>query len=193
MWYDVALGGRQDGEWEVGLVLSVFVPDLYVPSVYAVDAERLARRGIRGIVTDLDNTLVAWNEPEAPDRLVHWLDDLRRSGFRVCIVSNNKEVRVRPFAEALDIPAVFEAGKPRNRAFRRALDLLGTSPRETAVIGDQIFTDIAGGNRMGMYTILVVPISDKEWVGTRLMRILERQIMRYVTRKLKNRPEGDGL
>lgn len=173
-------------------VLRILVPDQYVPSIFAVDPESLYAKGIRGVMTDLDNTLVAWNEPQAPDRLVHWLDGLRRRGLRVCIVSNNKEVRVRPFAEALSIPAVYEAGKPRTRAFRQALDILGTLPSQTAMIGDQLFTDIAGGNRMGMYTILVVPISKKEWVGTRIMRIVERRVLRFVTRKLEHTPEGDG-
>ncbi|MDI3257360.1 MAG: YqeG family HAD IIIA-type phosphatase [Kyrpidia sp.] len=173
-------------------MLRILVPDLYVPSIYAVNAETLVEKGIRGIVTDLDNTLVAWNEPEAPDKLVHWLDGLREQGLRVCIVSNNKEVRVRPFAERLAIPAVYEAGKPRIRAFMRALEIMRTHPGETAMIGDQLFTDIAGGNRMGMYTILVVPISDKEWVGTRMMRLLERQLLRRVAPPLTRAPEGDG-
>ncbi|ATY85231.1 YqeG family HAD IIIA-type phosphatase [Kyrpidia spormannii] len=172
-------------------VLRLFVPDVYVPSIYAVNAEALVRKGLLGVVTDLDNTLVAWNEPQAPDKLVHWLDDLRDRGLKVCIVSNNKEVRVRPFAEQLNIPALYEAGKPRMRAFMKALEITGTHPRQTAMIGDQLFTDIAGGNRMGMYTILVVPISDKEWVGTRVMRLVERRVLRFIAPSLHRISEGE--
>jgi len=97
--------------------------------------------------------------------------------------SNNSQDRVQKFAEAFGVPAISKAIKPRRGAFRIACDSLGVTPGETAVVGDQVFTDVLGGNRLGVYTILVVPVSEKEFFGTKIMRMMER----FVLRKLKMR------
>lgn len=153
------------------------------PSVFAVDLERLRERGIRAIIVDLDNTLVAWRHPRPTAAVHEWLARARAAGFKVCILSNGGARRVEAFAGECGIPCVGAAGKPRRRAFRAALACLGTQPRETAVVGDQIFTDVLGGNRMGLYTILVRPVCPREFVGTRIVRRVERWVLGYLRRR----------
>jgi len=158
-------------------------PDLYVKSVFHIDVDDLQRRGIRAIITDLDNTLVAWDDPLPNQRLLTWLKGVQSKGFSVFIVSNNSQERVRKFAEAFGVPAISKAVKPRRGAFRAACEFLGVEPEQAAVIGDQVFTDVLGGNRLGLYTILVVPVSGKEFFGTKIVRTMER----FVLRRLKMR------
>lgn len=158
-------------------------PAEYRESILKIDLDRLKARGIRAIMMDLDNTLVRWNHPEPPEGLLQWLERVRQAGLMPCIVSNNKGPRVRTFAERIGVPFVSQAGKPRRRGFREAMAKLGVSPQETAVVGDQIFTDVLGGNRSGAHTILVVPIDRHEFIGTRLVRIVERMVLRYLNRK----------
>lgn len=160
------------------------VPSLFVESVYEIDLEQLKSRGVRGILTDLDNTLVRWDEPDATPKILQWLDHVRDTyGIKVCIVSNNNHSRVERFAKPLNIPFVASAKKPSNLPFRRGLDVLGTKPEETVVIGDQLFTDVLGGNRMGLYTILVAPVGEKEFIGTKVLRAMERVAFSYLRKR----------
>ncbi|HEU4962680.1 MAG TPA: YqeG family HAD IIIA-type phosphatase [Bacilli bacterium] len=151
------------------------IPSLHVESVYDIDLKALQKQGIKGIITDLDNTLVGWDVPDATPKLVQWLDEVRDTyGIKVVIVSNNNSARVERFARPLNIPFLAPARKPKRSPFEKGLQILGTKPEETVVIGDQLFTDVLGGNRMGLYTILVVPIADKEFIGTKVLRMMER-------------------
>jgi HAD superfamily phosphatase (TIGR01668 family) len=157
-------------------------PHKHLNSIYELDTAELRSMGIRGIIADMDNTLVPWNDRAVRPRLASWLARLKKEGFRLCIVSNNSRERGGQLACELGIPAVWYAVKPRRRAFRRALHIMELTSQETAVIGDQIFTDVLGGNRLGLYTILVTPISDKEFIWTRLIRKLERMVLRCLER-----------
>jgi HAD superfamily phosphatase (TIGR01668 family) len=152
-------------------------PRQHLNNIFELDPEALKAKGIKGIITDMDNTLVPWDDRTVYPRLKEWLASLREQGFRLCIVSNSTPDRGSRLAEELGIPAIWHAVKPRRRSFRRALEILELSPQEVAVIGDQIFTDVLGGNRLGLYTILVTPISDKEFIWTRFMRKLERLVL----------------
>jgi hypothetical protein len=152
-------------------------PRLYVSSVYAINLERLKARGIVGLVVDLDNTLVAWNNDRASHELDRWVQRVKADGFRICLVSNNFPARVRRFGEWLGVPSVPNAAKPRRRAFLQAMRLLDTDPATTAVIGDQVFTDVLGGNRLHCYTILVLPLTEREYWTTRLVRRVERLVL----------------
>lgn len=157
------------------MIFERLLPNMRVNTVYDINLDELHAQGIRGIITDLDNTLVGAKEPLATPELVKWLDYVRSRGFRVVIVSNNNEVRVGKFATPLQIPFIHAARKPAAKAFRRALDVLGLSAGQTVVIGDQMMTDVLGGNRMGLYTILVTAISPAdEGVMTRVNRFFER-------------------
>lgn len=156
----------------------LLTPDLVASSIYAIRWDDLRARGVRGLILDLDNTLARRDQPLPDEALRCWLDQARQQGFAVCILSNNLEHRVQLFARACGVPAVHSATKPRRRAFRRALQTIGLEPSQAAVIGDQIFTDVLGGNRLGMVTVLVTPLPGREFIGTRLVRLVERWVLR---------------
>lgn len=163
-------------------VLRYLAPRMYCNSLAEVSADYLRRIGIRGVILDLDNTLVPWSESRtrAPER--EWVADCRRQGLRLCILSNtHRMARLRALASELGIPHI-RGGKPSRRGFRTAMTLLGTSPDETAVIGDQLFTDVLGGNRAGLYTVLVRRMSDREFIGTYLSRAAERLVFFLLNR-----------
>lgn len=162
--------------------LRFFKPKMYVQSITNISFELLKSRGTKGIILDLDNTLAPWGSEELLPESINWLAGAKKEGFKACLVSNNKGGRIARFAKSLEIPFIERATKPRQRAFLRAMQVMQTSPGETVVIGDQVFTDVLGGNRLGLYTILVVPISSREFFGTRLIRIPERVILRTVVR-----------
>lgn len=155
-------------------------PDLYVELINRISLTDLHQRGVRGLVVDLDNTITEWNQDTVPLEITRWLATVPTFGMRICLVSNNGERRVCKLANALGVGCVFKAGKPRRRAFRQAMNLMGTGLDDTAVIGDQIFTDVLGGKRMGLFTILVAPLNRREFLGTRLVRQVERLILRQL-------------
>jgi len=152
-------------------------PDLHLNNIFDIDADHLQSLGIKGIITDMDNTLVPWSDRTVYPRLADFFTSLKKKGFKLFIVSNNSRDRGGQLARELDIPAIWYAVKPRRGAFRKALHEMNLSPEQVAVVGDQIFTDVLGGNRLGLYTIHVNPISEKEFVTTKLMRMLERFIL----------------
>ncbi|MDA8234970.1 MAG: YqeG family HAD IIIA-type phosphatase [Clostridia bacterium] len=159
-------------------MVSLLFPDWHVSSIASIDPVELQKRGIKGIVFDLDNTIITWGSRSFSPQVMEWFSHLKKMGFHLCILSNNTSGRVRGLARVLGVPAIPRAVKPRKKAFKKALRILGTSPEETAVIGDQIFTDILGGNRLGLYTILVFPMSRKEFIGTKMVRKLERFVLK---------------
>lgn len=131
--------------------------------------------GVRGVIFDLDNTLVEWSETDAPPDVLTWVAGLRESGIAACIVSNSgRRHHVESAAERMDIPWTMRAKKPLAAGLRRGMSMMGTSPETTAIIGDQLFTDILGGNSLGLRTFLVDPMSKREAVTSRLQRPLER-------------------
>jgi HAD superfamily phosphatase (TIGR01668 family) len=140
--------------------------------------------GVRGIITDLDNTLVGAKHPQATPELTNWLRKVAAMGFQIVIVSNNSELRVSRFSDPLSIPYISSAKKPGNSAFRRALGMMKLNPEQVVVVGDQMLTDVLGGNRLGLHTILVVPISPKdEGFFTRINRRIERYAVSWMRRK----------
>lgn len=156
-----------------------FLPKLRVNNVFDIDLQSLYDQGYRGIITDLDNTLVGAKAPLATPELVEWFEKVKKAGFKLVIVSNNNLDRVSVFATPLNIEYVYKARKPAGSAFRKAMDMMGLRPEETIVVGDQLMTDIFGGNRQGLFTVLVLPISvADEGFGTRINRRLER-IVKY--------------
>lgn len=161
--------------------MKLLLPRLYVDSLLEITPEFLQHKGIKALILDLDNTLIACGEEKADPRVVAWLNRLREAGFKLCIVSNNTQEKGEELARCLGIPGVFRAVKPRGKSFRKALALLGTSPRETAMVGDQLFTDVLGGNRMGLYTILVPPLGGPDFILTRLItRRIERLFLPFI-------------
>lgn len=165
-----------------GLFLSILYPTARLERVTAITREFLEERGLRGLILDVDNTLTTHNNPDVDPPVLHWLSQRRDDGIAMIILSNNSPERVKPFAEALKLPFVANALKPRLTGYQQAIRRLGLPPAQIAAVGDQIFTDIAGGNRCGLYTILVEPFDTNENVFIRLKRAVQRRVLRRYER-----------
>ncbi len=158
---------------------SLLRPTRLVEAVWKIDLDWLAGRGIRGLIVDLDNTLVDWNDTRVRPEVRAWLERARGRGLAICVASNAiRGGRVGRLARELGLKAVVHAGKPFPAAFRRAMAALGTEANSSCAIGDQLFTDMLGANWLGMTTILVEPLSRRESPHTRLIRLLERAMRR---------------
>lgn len=164
-------------------MLKFFLPDEHVKSILDISPEQLAERGIKGIITDLDNTLVEWNRPNATPQLIKWVENMRENNILVTIVSNNNQNRVKSFSDPLQIPYIFQARKPMGRAFLKAISQMNIKKEETVVIGDQLLTDVFGGNRNGFHTILVVPVAQTDGIYTKLNRFIERRLLNWFKKK----------
>ncbi len=152
-------------------------PDYYINRVTGLTLPFLRRKGIRGLVLDVDNTLTTHDNPTPWPDIAAWLDTMRQGGIGMVIVSNNSDNRVRPFAELLGLDYVADGQKPRLAGMRRAARRLGLSPAEIAVVGDQIFTDILGGNRFGALTVMVAPLGPETVPFIKFKRVLERGVL----------------
>ncbi|NMB20694.1 MAG: YqeG family HAD IIIA-type phosphatase [Firmicutes bacterium] len=159
------------------------VPDVICESVFAIDLDKLKKKRILGLLVDIDNTLVPWGKPEIEEAFVAWVKRVKEEGFKICLVSNAKKERAQKIATSLGIPAVGLALKPLGRSFRRGMSLLNLAPDEVAVVGDQLFTDVLGGNRLGIHTILINPISKNELDTTKWMRRLEHRILETMVKR----------
>ncbi len=162
-----------------------FYPEEYVDSSYTIDYGALYEKGIRGIIYDIDNTLVEHGKP-ATERAVKLFEKLRAIGFDTCLISNNKEPRVKPFAEAVGSKYVYDAHKPSRTSYIKAMELMGTDTGNTYFIGDQLFTDVYGANRAGIPSILVKPIHPKEEIQIVLKRKLEKIVLFFYKRRRKD-------
>ena len=161
-------------------MFKILRPKVYINSVYNIDLKKLKKvKNIKGIIVDLDNTLVAWGENEVSQKIIDWVKEAKKIGLKICIVSNTNSKRVAEFAKIFNIPYHSKYFKPFSIAFNNGLKILDTKKSETVVIGDQIFTDIWGGNRLKLLTILVTPIVKKDSVGTFLHRNLEKIIISF--------------
>jgi len=158
-------------------------PNRMVNSLYDIEVYALQHLGIRGIIFDLDNTIVPWDQQEMSPEIIQWLQALVCQGFQLCLVSNNMGNRVEGIAALLGIPFVSKAYKPTNAGFLQAIKRMELNRKEVAVVGDQLFTDILGGNRLGLYTIWVKPLSKQEFIGTKITRQLEKLTLRVLRRK----------
>lgn len=167
------------------LVLNRFIPNEYVKSIFEIHPQVLKSQGIKGIITDLDNTLVPWNIKEPTDEIRNWIDEMEDNGIQVTVISNNNQMRVKTFSEPIEVPYVANARKPLGRSFKQATKEMNLKREEVVVIGDQLLTDILGGNRAGYYTILVVPIVKSDAAITKFNRKIERKILHRLRRKGK--------
>lgn len=155
----------------------LLVPDLYYTSVHAIDLEGLNVRGVDSLLVDLDNTLLPRDTNEVPPELVRWSGLLKQRGFSACLVSNNWHGYVSDVARELGFEIVPKALKPLPRGFRAGMQLLGTVPQRSAVVGDQLFTDVLGGNIVGCTTVLVSPLSATDLPHTLFLRLIERLLL----------------
>ena len=163
-------------------MLERFYPDVYLDSAYGIDYEKLYEQGYRGIIFDLDNTLVPHGAP-ADQRAKELFTHLKELGYQCCLLSNNKEPRVKMFNDQVQVQYIFKAGKPKASGYRRAMELMGTNQDNTLFVGDQIFTDVYGANCAGIRTVLTKPIHPKEEIQIVLKRYLERIVLFFYQRR----------
>ena len=164
--------------------MSKLYPSAEANSAYQIDYKKEYDKGVRGVLFDVDNTLVPHGAP-ATKQAKELFEYLHKIGLKTCIISNNKEARVSPFAKAVGSDYIYKADKPSARGYRQAMERIQTTPDTTIFIGDQIFTDIYGANRAGIRTYLVKPIHPKEEIQIVLKRYLERIVLFFYHRKGK--------
>lgn len=167
-------------------MLDRFYPDEYLDSTYEIDFDKLYQQGYRGLIFDIDNTLVPHGAP-ADERAIKLFKHLTELGYNCMLLSNNKEPRVKMFHDAVKIGYIFKANKPSPKNYRKAMELMHTTKGNTLFIGDQIFTDIYGAKRAGIRTILVKPIHPKEEIQIVLKRYLEKIVLVSYKRKSKEK------
>ena len=157
--------------------MEIYVPDIYQKSVYSIDYQKLINRGIKCLLFDLDNTLVPISDKVPNKKLKELIDDLKKLGFKIIIFSNSPKRRLLPFKNELEVDCSASSKKPRADKFLQVLKIYGYQISEVAIIGDQILTDVLGGNNVGITTILVNPISTRDFFWTRFSRKKEKKIM----------------
>lgn len=163
-------------------MLERFYPDLYLDSAYQIDFGEYYRKGYRGIIFDIDNTLVPHGAP-ADARSIELIGRLKEMGFGVVFLSNNKEPRVKMFNDAVHAEYIYKAGKPGKKGYLKAMEMMGTERKTTLFVGDQLFTDVWGARNTGIFSILVCPMDKKEEIQIVLKRYLEKIVLAFYRRK----------
>jgi HAD superfamily phosphatase (TIGR01668 family) len=166
--------------------MNIFRPKAHFKTVQTIDLQKLQALGIKNLIVDLDETLRKRNSDLIPESSIKWLEDVKIKCFNACIISNNPfNWKIKKIEETLKTPVSFLALKPLPAAFKHAMKLLKSDPSNTALIGDQLFTDIFGANILGIYSILVDPITGAEkGIFRRMMRWLEQKVFPRVNLKL---------
>lgn len=165
------------------------IPDFYKNSILEVTPDFLKKHGLKGVVLDIDNTLIGHNVPVPDEKVSALLEEYRRAGIKMCVISNNREARVKNFCEKIGVEDyVWDALKPKKTGYVKAAEILGIAPKETAALGDQIYTDVWGAKRAGCVAVLLKPIhKGNEGAFIAFKRLLEKPILFY----LKNHPRKD--
>lgn len=160
--------------------MSLFLPDYYVSSFEKIDLDKLKKQGIKLLCCDIDNTLVAYNDPDSNAKVKAFLQKVQDAGISVALLSNARKSRARRFSEDLGVEKVYALSfKPLQHNFKKVMQHFGVKPEETALLGDQLFTDMLGGHIAGVYTILTAPITQKDKWDTRINRFFEGFIYRH--------------
>ena len=166
-----------------------FYPDVYLDSAYDIDYESLYEQGYRGIIFDIDNTLVPHGAP-ADERSIALFERLKNIGYESMLLSNNKEPRVKSFNDKVGSRYIYKANKPFPENYQKAMELMKTTPDTTLFVGDQLFTDVWGAKKAGIKTYLTKPIHPKEEIQIVLKRILEKVVLFFYMRKCKAEDEN---
>lgn len=154
-----------------------YVPDIYQKSIFTIDYDKLKLRGIKCLLFDLDNTIVPFSVKQADEKVKNLFHDLKEKEFKVIIFSNSPKIRLQPFKDYLEVDCCANARKPFKKNFVNVLNEYKYNENEVAIIGDQLLTDIIGGNNVGITTVLINPISKKDPIWTKPARFRERKIM----------------
>jgi len=166
-------------------LLQYLTPDFIYNNIYEIDFDELKRKDIKSLIFDIDNTLVSYKQPEPTPEVVDLMTKLKSKDFSICFISNNNRQRVDLFNSGFKYPAFYDAGKPSIKFLKKAIDELDIKSENTAVIGDQLFTDVVAAKRMNMTALLVSPIEPVESVFFKLKRLGEKPFIRRYYRKLK--------
>ena len=166
----------------------MLAPDYYYESVFLIPYKELWQKKIRGLIFDLDNTLTPYDMKHPPAKVVALIKRLQRMGFRICLVTNNTTGRMDRFNEYLGIDGIANAAKPLAGGLRRAMKKMGTSPPHTAIVGDQLLTDVWAGKNAKVTTILVKPMTEKDFFWVYAKRWVERFMLRKYFASLDNPP-----
>jgi len=153
-------------------------PHLYYSSIYDIDLDNLKSLNIKGLIIDLDNTLLPHHHHIVSEELKLWVKNLKKRDFRICVISNSRAYKVKKISNKLQVPFIFNAIKPLTWSFRKATKILGLDKKHIAIVGDQMFTDILGGKLFKIFTILLKPMNPHEHWWTRKLRIIERKLLR---------------
>ena len=164
------------------LLLNNFYPDEFKKNIYEIDYKMMYQKEYRGILFDIDNTLVPPDAP-ADEELLRLFESLHEMGFSCCFVSNNKEERVKSFSEKVGIPYIHNANKPLTKGLREGVEMVNEKPSKVFLVGDQIFTDVWGAKNAGIYCVLVRPLTHREDIGTSMRRVLEKIVLFFYNRK----------
>lgn len=170
-------------------LLSCFYPDEYLDSTYVIDFDARYRAGYRGVIFDIDNTLVPHGAP-ADERAKELFRHLKQLGFSCCLLSNNQRPRVEMFNEEIQVNFIENAHKPAVGSYQKAMERMGTNTSNTLFVGDQLFTDVYGAHRTGIHSILVKPIHPKEEIQIVLKRYLERIVLHYYRKDMAKQSAG---
>ena len=160
------------------MMFEAFFPEEYVASTYIIPFEKLYEEGYRGLIFDIDNTLVMHGAP-ADERAKKLFAGLKAMGYDCCLLSNNQKPRVEMFNRDVNVHFIYDAHKPSVKNYEKAMKLMGTDKGNTIFIGDQLFTDVWGAKRTGIRNILVKPIHPKEEIQIVLKRQLERVVLYF--------------
>ena len=160
-----------------------FIPDIYQKSIYTIDYKKLKSCGIKCIVFDVDNTLAPISTPKPSRKAKDLIERLKDLGFRVIIMSNASKRRLTPFKDILEVDCAASSRKPFSKKFKKILKEYNLKVDEVAIVGDQMITDVFGGNRVGITTIMVNPISSKDQIFTKILRIFENIIINKAKKK----------
>lgn len=167
-------------------MLRKFYPDAHVESAYSIDYKSLYQKGYKGVLFDVDNTLVE-HGADATDEAIDFIKGLEEMGFQVCLISNNKEERVKRFNEKIQVKYIYKAQKPLIKNYIYAMKLMGTKPSNTIFVGDQLFTDVYGAKQAGIRNYLVKPIDPREEIQIVLKRYLEKIVLYFYHKENKRK------
>lgn len=163
--------------------MNYFFPDAYQKSIYTINYDKLKDNGIKCLLFDLDNTCVPYVDRTPSKKLKDLFDKLTEQGFKVIIFSNSPRERLASFKKELKVDCCAKAGKPRKKSFIKVMELYKFDLSEMAIIGDQLVTDIYGGNRVGIMTILVNPMSNIDMPFTKIHRFIENKKIKKMNKQ----------
>lgn len=171
-------------------MFQIFYPDECADSAYDINYDALYKQGYRGLLFDIDNTLVE-HGADADDRAINLINKLKQTGFHICLISNNGEERVKRFNKEIQVDYIYKANKPSVKSYIKAMKMMKTKPAATVFIGDQLFTDIYGAKRAGMKSYFVKPIGPEKEIQIVLKRYLERIVLFFYRRQYREKQRAE--